>query len=67
MLDTAQARTRSVGEIVVGDSVEALDAALAKAGIEARDIVSIIPIPRITPAIGDYEPKLRVIYRKAGK
>ncbi|HVY42250.1 MAG TPA: hypothetical protein VG966_04420 [Hyphomicrobiaceae bacterium] len=67
MLDTGQARTRSVGEIIVGDSLEALDAALVKAGIEARDIVSIIPIPRITPAIGDHEPKLRVIYRKAGK
>lgn len=63
MLDAVQTKTRSFGELIVRDSLQALDTAIAQAGIEPRDIISIIPLPRITPAIGDHEPKLRVIYR----
>lgn len=63
MLNTVQTRTRSFGELIVKDNLEALDAAVSQAGVEPGDIISIIPVPRVTPAIGDHEPKLRVIYR----
>ena len=63
MLNTVQTKTRSFGELIVRDNLEALDTAISQAGVEPGDIVSIIPVPRVTPAIGDHEPKLRVIYR----
>lgn len=63
MLDTVQTTTRSFGELIVRDNLEALDVAISQAGVEPRDIISILAVPRVTPAIGDHEPKLRVIYR----
>lgn len=63
MLNPVQTKTRSFGELIVKDNLQALDEAITVAGIEPRDIISIIAIPPVTPAIGDHESKLRVIYR----
>ena len=56
-----------LGELLVADSIEALNKAIGEADIEASDILAILPVARITPAIGDHEAKLRVIYRKGGR
>lgn len=52
-----------LAELIVRDNLAELNSALSLADVEPSDVVSIIPIPRVTPAIGDHEPKLRVIYR----
>lgn len=56
-------RQQTLAELIVKDDLDELNAALARANIEPGDVVTILPVPRITPAIGDYEAKLRVIYR----
>ena len=63
MAATLSSRPQVLAELIVKDDLDELNAALARANLEASDVVSILPVPRITPAIGDYEAKLRVIYR----
>jgi hypothetical protein len=56
----------TLGELLVKDSIDALNKAIREAGLAPGDILAILPVPRITPAIGDYEAKLRVLYRTNG-
>jgi hypothetical protein len=52
-----------VRELVVPATEEALNRALAQAGVQADEILSIMWQPGSHMAIGDHWPKYRVIYR----
>ena len=55
--------SQSIREILVNANEDALNAAVVEHQIEADKIISVIFHPRITPSIGDYEAKYRVLYR----
>jgi hypothetical protein len=63
MATTMSNSRQALAVLIVRDSLEDLNAALMRANIEPGDVVSISPIPRITPVSGDYDAKLQVIYR----
>jgi chorismate mutase len=60
---TAMVTGAAVREIVVTANQEALNTAILENRIEPEKIISVILEPRKQLAIGDYEPKYRVLYR----
>jgi hypothetical protein len=53
----------SVRELIVTANQEALNAAITEHQIEPEKIISVIWLPGKHLAIGDYEPKYRILYR----
>lgn len=53
----------ALGEIVVVDTLDHINAALTEHGIAAERVVNLLPIPAQPLAGGQARPGMRIIYR----